>query len=238
MTERIVLARLRDDEQARPAAALAAAGLACFPTDTVYGIGGPLRAATVAAVVGAKGRDPVKPLQVVFPTLEMLFATVALPEATRAAVGRLLPGPFTLVVPYPAALDCPPPGHIELPDGATVATLGVRVPAWPAPARALARLPFPLLASSANRSGGADPATLDDVDAAMIARCDLLLDAGPLGGVSSTVVDLTTYHDDGAWRTLREGAVAAAEVGRLLDEGPSNIAGNSEGCGHREKGAP
>ena len=38
--------------------------------------------------------------------------------------------------------------------------LGVRVPDWPRAARALAALPFPLLASSANLSGGEDPAEL------------------------------------------------------------------------------
>jgi len=242
MSVRIDLTTLAPDEQARPAAALAAAGLACFPTDTVYGIGGRLAPATAAAVADAvvrvKGRDPGKPLQVVFPTLERLLATVALTPALRDAAACLLPGPFTLVVPYPDGLDCPAPGVIEGIDGAEVRTLGVRVPTWPAGARALAGLPFPLLASSANLSGGPEPARLDDVEPAVRAACDLLLDGGPVGGVSSTVLDLTGYERGRAWRILRRGAAGVDTVAALLGgDRPGRPGGRGDG-GERKDGEP
>jgi L-threonylcarbamoyladenylate synthase len=204
----VAAARLADD--------VAAAALVCFPTDTVYGIGGIATAATAAAIAHVKGRRPDKPLQLVYPTLELLLASVPLAPAVGAAVRRLLPGPFTLVVPYPDGLRFPPPGVLESPGAAPQKTLGVRVPAWPRAARALAALPFPLIASSANLSGGKDPAALAAVDPAVRAACDLLLDAGPTSGVSSTVLDLSGLPAGRGFRVLRAGAVSAAEIASIL----------------------
>ena len=212
------------------AEAVAAAGLVCFPTDTVYGIGGVATAATAAAIARAKGRRADKPLQLVYPTLEMLLDRVALAPAVSAAARRLLPGPFTLVVPYPDGLAFPPPGLVDRPPDAPAAaahehqgaaplaakSLGVRVPDWPRAARALAGLPFPLLASSAHLSGRGDPAALSRVDPAVRAACDLLLDAGPISGVSSTVLDLSGLPAGRGFRVLRAGASGAAEIAAIL----------------------
>ena len=100
-------------EQASLAATIAGAGLVCFPTDTVYGIGGVVAPATAAAIARVKGRRPDKPLQVVYPTVDLLLSAVALSPAVAAAARRLLPGPFTLVVPYPEDMVFPPPGAAE-----------------------------------------------------------------------------------------------------------------------------
>jgi L-threonylcarbamoyladenylate synthase len=200
------------------------ARLACFPTDTVYGVGGTLSPATVAAVIAAKGREEDKPLQVIFPNRELLLATLPLERRLTDACLRLLPGPVTLVVPYPEGFTCPPPGEVAHEEkrlvgkarSAVVRTLGVRVPRWPAPARLLETLTFPLVASSANRSGAPAPATLAAIDPAVLAACDLALDGGPAGGVASTVVDLTRYEQAGDWRVLREGAWSAADLDERL----------------------
>jgi L-threonylcarbamoyladenylate synthase len=193
---------------ARLAGRVAAAALVCFPTDTVYGIGGVATAATAAAIARVKGRRPDKPLQLVYPTLELLLTQVALAPVVAVAARRLLPGPFTLVVPYPDDFEFPPPGALK--------TLGVRVPDWPRGARLLADLPFPLLASSANPSGHDDPAELAGVDPVVRAACDLLLDAGPTSGVSSTVLDLSGLPAGRGFRVLRAGAVGAAEIATIL----------------------
>lgn len=209
----------------RLAGLLAAARLACFPTDTVYGVGGVLAPAVREAVIAAKGREADKPLQVVYPSLELLEASLTLGPGLRDAVRRLLPGPFTVVLPYPPGLDFPPAGALphHAPGGrggATrgVATLGVRVPVWPAAAGAMGELPFPLLASSANPSGGEAPRSVDEVDAGLLAACDLVLDAGPVAGEASTVVDLSIYASAGVWRILRRGAVDEKGVAALLGE--------------------
>ena len=202
---------------------VAAARLVCFPTDTVYGVGGVVTPAVRDAVIAAKGREPGKPLQVIYPTVELLEASLALEPRLLGAARRLLPGPFTLLLPYPPELRFPPAGEVvraaherQGGDAAAIASLGVRVPAWPAAARALADLPFPLLASSANPSGGAAPRSAGDVDGGLLAACDLVLDAGPVSGEASTIVDLTLYASDGAWRILRHGTVDEKGVAALL----------------------
>ena len=196
---------------------LAAARLVCFPTDTVYGVGGALMPAVGAALVAAKGRDPGKPLQVVFPTVATLEAAVKMAPELLRACRRLLPGPLTLLLPYPAGWDFPPPGEAgDGPGVPAVATLGVRVPAWPPAARVLAGLRRPLVASSANRAGAPAPASLGGVDAALLASCDLVLDAGPVSGLASSVVDLSRYAVTGRWRLVRAGPWGHDEVAARL----------------------
>jgi L-threonylcarbamoyladenylate synthase len=216
MNRAVDLGGLGADAVARLADDVAAAALVCFPTDTVYGIGGVATAATAAAIARVKGRRPDKPLQLVYPTLDLLLESVPLAPAVATAVRRLLPGPFTLIVPYPDGLRSPSPSVLEPPGAAPLKTLGVRVPDWPRAARALAALPFPLFASSANLSGRDDPAELADVDPVVRAACDLLLDAGPTSGVSSTVLDLSGLPAGRGFRVLRAGAVGAAEIASIL----------------------
>jgi L-threonylcarbamoyladenylate synthase len=213
----IDLAALGMDDAAALEDRISAARLVCFPTDTVYGVGGALTPAVAGALVAAKGRAPGKPLQVVFATLEALEAGVAAAPELRSACRRLLPGPVTLLLPYPAGWDFPLPGEAgEACGRPAVATLGVRVPAWPPAARVLAGLRRPLVASSANPSGAASPASLDEVDASLLARCDLALDAGPVSGLASTVVDLSRYVETGRWRLLRAGVWGEAEIAARL----------------------
>ena len=136
---------------------------------------------------------------------------------------RLLPGPFTLLLPYPPGLAFPPAGEVPHHRNGVwgvketrVATIGVRVPAWPVAARGLSALPFPLLASSANPSGAAAPRSVDEVDGGLLAACDLVLDAGPVSGEASTIVDLSLYASDGGWRILRRGVIDENGVAALL----------------------
>jgi L-threonylcarbamoyladenylate synthase len=222
---RILLDGLSLVESLTLANELAVARLACFPTDTVYGIGGSLRAEVGEAIVAAKGREPDKPLQVIFPTRELLFQAVEFTPAMADVMYRLLPGPVTLVIPYPAGFRYPPPATADVSTTALfglrrtsrrVETLGVRVPRWPEAARLLTTLTYPLIASSANPSGAASPGTLDEVAPALLAECDVILDGGPAGGVASTVVDLTSYDERHAWRILREGAMSGAQIEEAL----------------------
>ncbi len=221
---RIDLAAIGATDALELAPTLAAARLACFPTDTVYGVGGALSPEVAAAIMAVKRRDPAKPLQVVFPSRELLLATVPLGRRLRDACRRLLPGPVTLLLPYPDDWCVPPPGQVRherrrligRAESTSVRTLGVRVPHWPGEARLLGTLPFPLVASSANRSGQRPATSPDDVDPAVLEACDLLLDAGPVPGLASSVVDLSGYEEDGRWRLLREGPWGEATIAEML----------------------
>lgn len=221
---RLDLARLGIAESLGLAVRIAAARLVCFPTDTVYGVGAALSPDAAEAITAAKGSDPGKPLQVVFPTREVLLAAVPLGPVLRDACLRLLPGPVTLVLPYPEGFSVPGPGEVvherkRLLGGVertAVATLGVRVPRWPTPARLLETLSYPLLASSANRSGRPPARTLDEVDADVLAACELALDGGPAAGVASTVVDMSLYETTRRWRVLRPGEWGEGEIRERL----------------------
>jgi L-threonylcarbamoyladenylate synthase len=222
---RIDLAALAPAESLGLTAAIATARLMCFPTDTVYGVGGVLGEAAAMAIASAKGRAADKPLQVIFPTREVLLQTVSLSPLLRAVAHRLLPGPVTLLLPFPDGFPAAARGtvahtfkggfgrraHTE-----TIAALGVRVPRWPRAARVLEALPFPLLGSSANLSGEEAPHSLDEVAASVLAACDLILDGGAVDGSASTVVDFTGFERDRSWRILRPGVWGEAEISEML----------------------
>jgi L-threonylcarbamoyladenylate synthase len=182
-------------------------GVVVFGADTVYGLAcDPSSEVAVARLYALKGRDAGKPAAVMFFALERALG--ALPELgprTRDALARLLPGAVTVLLPNPER-------HFPLACGPDPETLGLRVPA----VEALAAVERPVLQSSANPSGGADPRRLDDVDAALRDGADLVLDGGELPGTPSTVVDLRSYEDGGEWSVLREGAVSMATLAGVL----------------------
>lgn len=190
---------------------MAVGGVAVFPADTVYGLAcEPDTPEAVRRLYALKGRRPDKPAAVMFFSLELaLEALPELGERTRGALGRLLPGEVTLLLPNPLRrypLACgPDPG-----------TLGLRVPALGDALAPLGTVRWPVLQSSANRAGAADARTLAEVPASIREGADLLVDGGELGGTPSTVIDLRAYERDGTWEILREGALPAAAVGSLL----------------------
>jgi len=186
-------------------------GVAVFPSDTVYGLATePESKDGVQRLYALKGRPPDRPAAVMFFDLDLALATLPeLGERTRAVLTRLLPGPVTLLVPNPVRrypLACGPRPEL----------LGLRVPALDGPLAPLGAVRWPVLQSSANRSGEEDPRRIDDVDASIREGADLVIDAGELPGVASTVVDLGRYEESGEYDVVREGALDAAAVAAAL----------------------
>lgn len=182
---------------------IASGGVALFPADTVYGLAtDPGSSEGVERIYRMKGRPPLRPAAVMF------FDVGLLPEVgprTRDALERLLPGPITVVVPNPAGL-------YPLACGPEASSLGLRVPLLSGVLEPLREMPLPVLQTSANVSGGPDARRIEDVRDGIRSSVDLVLDAGALPGVPSTVVDLSRYEGAGEWTVLREGAVPAAEL--------------------------
>ena len=191
---------------------MAVGGVAVFGADTVYGLAcEPDTPEAVERLYAIKGRRPDKPAAVLFFSLELALA--ALPELgprTVAGLEGLMPGAVTVLLPNPA-------GRFPLACGPDPGTLGLRVPALGPATAALGAIRWPVLQSSANPSGGADPRRLEDVAEAIREEADLLLDAGELDGTASTVIDLRRFEADGTWEIVREGAVARGCVVAALE---------------------
>ena len=186
-------------------------GVAVFPADTVYGLATePDSREGVERLYRLKGRPPERPAAVMFFQLDSALAALPeLGERTRGAVEALLPDALTLVLPNPAR-------RYPLACGPSPERLGLRVPRLEGQLAPLAAVGWPVLQSSANRSGEPDPRTVADIDERVRAGVDLVLDAGELPGTPSTVVDLSSYEESGAWSLLREGAVDGEAIARCL----------------------
>jgi L-threonylcarbamoyladenylate synthase len=186
-------------------------GVALFPADTVYGLATePDSEQGVRRLYALKRRPAEQPAAVMFFDLELALA--ALPELggrTRDALERLLPGAITALVPNDAR-------RYPLACGPEPERLGIRVPELTGPLEPLRAARWPVLQSSANRSGGPDARRLDEVPREICAGVDLVLDGGDLPGTASTVVDLTRYESAGEHAIVREGAVPAAAVAEIL----------------------
>jgi len=196
-----------DDESRVFEQCLAAGGVVLFPADTVYGIAcDPGNRFAVERMYLLKRRPLSKPSAVMFFALELAFD--ALPELgprTRSALSALLPGGVSLLLPNPAR-------RFPLACGEDPETLGLRVPDVPR----FADVSWPLLQSSANRAGGADPRRIDEIPELLRAAADLVLDGGELPGTPSTVVDLRSYEHSGDWSVIRAGAVSEERLAAAL----------------------
>jgi tRNA threonylcarbamoyl adenosine modification protein (Sua5/YciO/YrdC/YwlC family) len=158
---------------------------AIIPTDTVYGLAAAADSPEpVRRLYRLKGRGEGKPSALVAGDLEVLFACVPeLRGAPRRIVERLLPGPYTLVLPNPGL-------RYRWLNGTTPAKIGVRVPAVTGQAKALLDEVGAVVATSANLPGRPEPRTLVEVPEELRAEIPAL-DVGELPGVPSTVVDFT-----------------------------------------------
>jgi len=149
-----------------------------FPTDTVYGIGGnPWDERTLNHVRRLKERKPDQPFTLHLCAVSDIAKYALCDRAVMRQIERLLPGPYTLLLPATASA----PASATL-DG----KIGIRVPDHPFFGSVLKR---PVFATSVNRHN-APP--LNDVGEIIesFSEVDLIV-TGPVAGVASAVLDLT-----------------------------------------------
>ncbi len=179
-----------------------------LPTDTVYGLAAlASRADAVHRLAELKGRPEGMPIALLAAELDVILELVPELGEREEQMRALLPGPFTLVLPNPAHRFPWLAG--DRPDA-----IGLRVPELPPAARAILTEVGAVAATSANLHGGPDPRSVEELDSTLRDACAAVVDAGPLPGTPSTVVDLTGAEP----RILREGAVPAVEALRRIAE--------------------
>ena len=159
-------------------------GLVAFPTETVYGLGADATdAQAVARLYAAKGRPRFNPLIAHVGDAEAASALGRFDPAAERLARAFWPGPLTLVLPK--AEDC----RVAELATAGLDTIAVHVPGHAVARAILAEVKRPVVAPSANRSGGLSPTTAEHVVADLGGRIDLVIDAGPTPiGVESTIV--------------------------------------------------
>jgi len=181
-------------------------GVMLLPTDTIYGLHG---VATddraIGRIAAMKGRDAAKPFVVIGASMQQLQDIgVDFGARARQVLQSLWPAPLTAILP------------LRLPVAASrgAATLAVRVPdlEW---LRALVAICGPLASTSANLSGEAPVETPEMLSHALQTSLDGIVDAGPLKGEPSVIVDFTgdstritregdTVFTQKVWKTLRK----------------------------------
>jgi tRNA threonylcarbamoyl adenosine modification protein (Sua5/YciO/YrdC/YwlC family) len=163
---------------------LAGGGLIVYPTDTIYGLGADLfHKGAMERIFRLKKASRHKLLSFVCPDLAAAAEWAYVPTSAYRILRRVTPGPYTFVLR--ASKEAP---KILLQKRATV---GVRIPDSPVALGLARELGRPLLSTSVPQ--GEDDFYTDPLAIAETFRhdVDLVLDAGPLANLPSTIIDLS-----------------------------------------------
>jgi protein-tyrosine phosphatase len=199
----------------RAVQALAEGGLVALPTETVYGLAASaLDSAAVARLLEAKKRSTSKALTLAIRSADDVLDYVPdLSPLGRRLARRCWPGPVTIV-----ADDCHPESLVrQLPSEvqkvvAPGGTIGLRVPAHAMVLDVLRMLVGPIVLTSANLQGEADPVTAEGVIRGLGDAVELILDDGQSRlGQPSTVVKV----ERNGFKILRQGVVSEQTLLRL-----------------------
>ncbi|MBM7841622.1 L-threonylcarbamoyladenylate synthase [Herpetosiphon giganteus] len=180
----------------------------CFPTDTVYGIGGSaLDEAAIAQVFAAKARPATVALPVLLADIgDLAKVAHTIPDLAWRLAEAWWPGGLTLVLPALANLP-----KILTADQATIA---VRVPKHGQLRKLIGQFGTPIAGTSANLHGQPTPSTAQAVADQLAGRVPLVLDGGiATGDQPSTIVDLSGERPS----ILRHGVISAAQLSPWLE---------------------
>ena len=161
-------------------------GLAAFPTETVYGLGGnALDPEAARKIYAAKGRPSDNPLIVHISDVSQLEPLVLeFPENARKLAEAIWPGPMTMVLRKKPIVPDATTGGLD--------TVAIRFPADETAQKLISLAGVPIAAPSANLSGRPSPTRWEDVREDLDGRADAIIMGEPcIGGIESTVVDMT-----------------------------------------------
>lgn len=171
-------------------------GIVGVPTDTVYGLAvDPTSPSAVDRLYELKGRPAGKPIALLVADAASASRLVDIPADAARLAAEHWPGALTLVT-RPT---------VELPDWVghpVTRSVGVRVPDRDDLVELLAET-GPLAVTSANLSGARPAESSAEAEAIFGDSVDLYLEGECPGGLSSTVVDVTTEP----FRVIRQGPI-------------------------------
>jgi len=184
-------------------------GTIVYPTDRVYGLGcNATDEFAVRHIYDVKQRA-AKPLPVLARNMEWVEELVYLNDDQRKLANKFWPGKFTLIFPkkdiIPAIVTTGLP------------SVGIRIADYPFTDKLLSAFGYPLVATSANLSGGEATGDINKIIAEfkdLPRRPDLVIDAGILPPSNpSVLIDCTSDKP----KVLRVGPSKPEELLKLLD---------------------
>lgn len=196
-----------DQAIARASEIIRAGGLVVIPTETVYGVACDATNPEAARrIFEVKCRPADNPLIVhVSSVAQAKGLSSRWPPQAQILVERFWPGPLTLVVEKSPSV----PSEVV----AGLSTVAIRMPSHSVALMLIEASERPLAAPSANRFMRLSATRVENVDADLIEKADLVLDGGPCEvGLESTVVDVTVSPP----RILRPGAISRGEIQAAL----------------------
>jgi L-threonylcarbamoyladenylate synthase len=183
-------------------------GVIGYPTETVYGIGcNTFNAHAVNRIYELKNRDRSKALILIAADVIQISDLVeTIPVQAEKLIEIFWPGPLTIVLNASPRLQ-----EFAFRKSKTIA---VRIPDSKICLSLLKICGFPIVSTSANKSGESAAANAQEVEAIFGAQLDAIIDGGLAPSkVPSTVVDLTREPA----RIVRVGSISALEINTVLD---------------------
>jgi len=179
-------------------------GIIVYPTETLYGLGASIMdMESIERLFEIKGRRSDKPVSIAFRDVNQAEKYAVFNGTARKLAELLLPGPVTMILP----------SRINLGEMFGGDRLAVRIPSGKVVQAILEGTRFPITATSANSSGGADPVSVRNVIEQIGEGVDLVLDAGDCEYAKpSSIVDLTGEQPV----VLREGAIPKSRIVSFL----------------------
>ena len=177
-----------------------------IPTETVYGLAGNAFAeSSVNKIFKIKNRPSFNPLIVHIPNPKYINKIAQnIPKIAQKLSKHFWPGPLTLVLEKQK--------HISDIVTAGKPTVAVRVPNHKLTLDLLSKLPFPLVAPSANPFGFTSPTSANHVIEYFADKIDLILDGGvSLKGIESTIIG---FENDNAV-LYRHGSIPIEEIEKI-----------------------
>jgi tRNA threonylcarbamoyl adenosine modification protein (Sua5/YciO/YrdC/YwlC family) len=166
-----------------------------YPTDTFYAIGCALEAReAIGQIYRLKRMEKSQRLSLICPDISTAAVYASISRDAFLLARRLLPGPFTLILP--ATREVPR----TLMDKRR-RQVGIRIPDHDVCRALVAALGRPLLTTSATPPDGEPCSHADDVVDGFPRGLELVIDAGPTSGEPSTVIEV----DDQGYHVVRQG---------------------------------
>lgn len=198
-----------------------------IPTETVYGLAAnAFSVSAVKKVFSIKKRPLTSPLIIHTYSIDHVKSLAKdIPLEAMHLAEHFWPGPLTLLLEKKSLI----PDIIN----AGLAKVGIRIPKHPLTQALLERLPYPLVAPSANPFGYISPTTAEHVREQLGEKVPYILDGGPCeAGLESTIIGF----EKGKVIIYRMGSIPQEEIEAVIEAPAVNLSTYSSKEAHLAPG--